>query len=392
MAAIPFELVAPGVPGEVGVNRPLWPLANSVVDLDFANARYYGGTLANMLSTTRASVGYARTTAGLLLPFAVNVPRLTDLGLLIEEARTNVVLWCRDLTNAAWTKSNITAALNQVGADGSASSATSLTATAGNGTVLQAITLGSSARFQSAFVKRLVGTGNIQMTTDNGATWTNITTTAIYQQLSIPSQTLANPTVGFRIVTNGDSIAVDFVMNEGGTFQTSPILTTTVSVTRAADNITAAGALLGRFTPAQGSVFVQSVMPPEGTASRQLWTPSDAAGNEQIALRQVNASLPRLDVVQGGVNKVVAIGTIIAANAAVKMSAGWVSGDTASFSNNTTNSYSVGAQATTYSTPAITAIQIGGAPWYTGYWNNYVKRIAIWNSRLPDGVLKALTA
>jgi hypothetical protein len=156
-------------------------------------------------------------------------------GVLMEDARTNVVLWSRDLTNAAWTKSNVTATQNQIGADGIAASATSLTATAGNGTALQAITLGSSARAQSAYVKRITGSGVIQMTTDNGATWTAVAVTSAWSRVSIPAQTLANPTVGFRIVTNGDAIAVDFVQNENGPFPTSPILTTTVAVARTAD-------------------------------------------------------------------------------------------------------------------------------------------------------------
>lgn len=163
------------------------------------------------------------------------VSGLMTPGVLLEDARTNVVLWSRDLTNAAWVKTNITPAKNQIGADGVANSASLLTATAGNGTALQAITLGSSARFQSAYVKRVTGSGTVNMTTDNGATWTAVTVTSAWTRVSIPTQTLANPTVGFRLVTNGDAIAVDFVQNENGTFPTSSIPTTTVAVARVAD-------------------------------------------------------------------------------------------------------------------------------------------------------------
>jgi hypothetical protein len=56
--------------------------------------------------------------------------------------------------------------------------------------------------------------------------------------VTIPVQTLANPTVGFRIVTSGDAIAVDFVQNETGTGASSEIATTTAAVTRAADEAT----------------------------------------------------------------------------------------------------------------------------------------------------------
>lgn len=156
----------------------------------------------------------------------------TVRGGLLERARTNPVLHSRDLTNAAWVKTNVTPLKDQAGIDGAASSASRITATAANGTCLQAVTLASSDRFQSAYVKRLVGSGTIQMTMDNGATWTTVTTTTSWTRVVIPVQTLANPTVGFRIVTSGDSIAVDFVQNENGIEPTSPIATTTLAVTR----------------------------------------------------------------------------------------------------------------------------------------------------------------
>lgn len=156
------------------------------------------------------------------------------LGLRQEETRTNVVLWDRDLTNAAWTATNVTVAKDQTGIDGVSSSSSSLTATAGNGTVCQSITLGSSARYETAFVKRITGTGTIQMSMDN-STYTTIAITNPWARYNIPTQTLANPTVCFKIVTSGDAIAVDFVQNENGIFQTTPILTTTVSVNRPVD-------------------------------------------------------------------------------------------------------------------------------------------------------------
>src|SRR6266550_5827889 len=179
--------------------------------------------------------------------------------------RTNVVLWNRDMTNAAWVKTTMTAAKDQLGVDGVANSASSLLATAGNATCLQAITLGSSLRAQAVWVKRLVGSGTINMTMDNGATWTVITLTANWTRVTIPSQTLANPTIGFRIVTNTDKIAVDYVQNENGAFQSSAIATTTVAVTRAADSLT----LPFNFGPLDCTVLAR--------IARPVW--ADAAGD-----------------------------------------------------------------------------------------------------------------
>ncbi len=159
-------------------------------------------------------------------------------GYLVEGQRTNEVLWNRDLTNVAWTPTDATVAKNQVGIDGAASSASLITATGANATVLQSITEGSAARRLSAFVKCVTCTGEIDLTEDGGSTWTNVASllnSSTYTRVSTPAQTVTNPSVGFRIVASGDKIAVDYVQNEAGTYLTSPIATTTVAVTRNMD-------------------------------------------------------------------------------------------------------------------------------------------------------------
>src|SRR5690606_23459445 len=115
---------------------------------------------------------------------------------------------------AAWTKTNVTANKDQTGLDGVPNSASRITATSSNGTCLQAITHASLTWYLTAFVRRLSGSGTIQMTMDNGSTWTTITVTSEWTRVPIAAQTLANPTVGFRIATSGDSIAVDLVQCE----------------------------------------------------------------------------------------------------------------------------------------------------------------------------------
>jgi hypothetical protein len=182
------------------------------------------------VTDTHAGTIYAPNSAGLYLPFGANVPVLTDLGLQTTLTRTNSCLRSRDMTNAAWTKSNMTTAETATGIDGVVNSATTLTASAGNATVLQAITLASSADTYSVFLKRISGTGNIDITIDNGSTWTTKVLTTAWQRFSV-TQTLANPTVGIRIVTSGDSVAADFSQLEVGACASSPIPTTAAGVT-----------------------------------------------------------------------------------------------------------------------------------------------------------------
>lgn len=168
-------------------------------------------------------------------PFEYDFLTGAYLGLVPEGSRTNVVLWNRDLTNAAWTASNVTRAKDQVGIDGVANSASSITATANNGTLTQAITLASSQRFQSAFIKRLNGVGAISMSMDGGSTFTGVNAGQAWSRVSIPAQTLANPSVVFKLGTSGDKIAVDFVQNEDGPNASTPMLVTTAAFTRSQD-------------------------------------------------------------------------------------------------------------------------------------------------------------
>lgn len=179
-----------------------------------------------------------RALADVLRPEWISINGVLRAHTLHEKSATNIVLWNRDLTNAAWVKTSVTAAKDQTGTDGTANSASKITATGANGTCLQAITLASSDRYQSAYVKRVTGSGVINMTLDNGATWTAITVTSAWSRVTIPGQTFTNPTVGFQIVTSGDAIAVDLVQNEGGLlYATTPIPTTTTALTRAADRL-----------------------------------------------------------------------------------------------------------------------------------------------------------
>lgn len=230
---------------------PSWVYPGAKFDLDFANQRYWGGNVALCANSNAAvamqslingpnnnKVQYAPDIYGNLLSFIANVPRITPgLGLWCEENYTNYALWCRDQTNAAWTKLTMTAAKDQPSADipATANTASSLTASSALGTSLQSITQASTTFIFSAYVKRLTGSGTVGISVD-GTTWTDITAlinSNTYTLVQTPVQTLANPIVGFRISTNGDAIAVDFCQCENSAIgATSPLITTTASLAR----------------------------------------------------------------------------------------------------------------------------------------------------------------
>lgn len=211
---------------------------------DFAGTRSLAATfgLGPTLTFTRASSGTYFDASGVLQTASTNEPRFDNLpdggslGLLFELARTNELLWNRDCTDAAWTKTNITPTLDATGLGGVANSASTLTATAGNGTCGQAITLGSAEYTFSVYVKRVTGTGDIDITDNSGAAWTTLTGLSDTQWTRHDiTRTQANPDVGFRIVTSGDAIEVDYGQVEANNAPSSAIATTSSSASRSED-------------------------------------------------------------------------------------------------------------------------------------------------------------
>ena len=156
-------------------------------------------------------------------------------GVLLEPGRTNAALQAQDFTQAAWVKTNITAARDVVDLRGLANSASRLTATANNATVLQSITAASATRVTSFYLRRITGTGTVEIPQNGGTKWTAVTLTGDWQRFSIPFATITNPQIGIRIGTSGDVVAVDAAQCEIGTFPTSPILSEGTALTRQAD-------------------------------------------------------------------------------------------------------------------------------------------------------------
>jgi hypothetical protein len=131
----------------------------------------------------------------------------------------NNCLWGRDATNAAWTKSNVTAGKTATGLDNVANSASRLTAAANDATLLQLLTAATGTRTTSAWIKRVSGSGTVSLTRNGGTGWTDITSslvTGTWVPVSLTSDVGANPTVGLKMGTSGDVIDVDCFQDENG--------------------------------------------------------------------------------------------------------------------------------------------------------------------------------
>jgi hypothetical protein len=94
-------------------SEPEWILSGAVIDIDFAESAAWNGAgsvaPASLITCTRAQTvsSYGTSFNGTRVAFAANTARITDRGLLVEEARTNICLQSENL-NSGWTKANLT--------------------------------------------------------------------------------------------------------------------------------------------------------------------------------------------------------------------------------------------------------------------------------------------
>ncbi len=167
----------------------------------------------------------------------LSIPPFTSLGLLVEGARTNLAIRSGDISNVAWVAANMTKGTTSVtDPTGMANANVRLTASAPNGTLLQTVTSAIDDYSYAVFMKRVTGTGDIDLTVDNGVTWTTKTLTSDWLRFDVSDASETNPVFGVRIVTSGD--AIDFWgsdLNKNTIFPTSHIPTVAASVTRNAD-------------------------------------------------------------------------------------------------------------------------------------------------------------
>lgn len=224
-------------------------VAGPYVSVGVLSAPYHGGGTDGVKYFATDSSGVAITDA-------------TMLGAHIDPAsKTNTMLWCRDLTNAAWVKTNCTPLKNQTGVDGLANACSLLTAAAADATILQTITTVATAACTGWKVKRVTGTGSIYITRDGGSNWTDITSlinSSTFTLVGIENTSVTNPQVGFKIATSGDEFIIDSGRNHSGKQLCEDIFTTAAAVTRSPESLTyqtasnfsdTAGTILATFRP-----------------------------------------------------------------------------------------------------------------------------------------------
>lgn len=315
-----------------------------------------------------------------LSPTAISPSTL--LGYLVEASRTNNVLWCRDFTNAAWVKTTMTAALDQVGIDGKANGASSLLATGANATAAQTVTIAAVNRPFGIYIKRLVGTGNVDISQD-GAAFTTQTLGSGWTRCTLIASQL-NPVLTIRLATSGDKIAVDYASLESGAGAIpsagSPIATTTVAVTRNADVLTYA---IANASGTAGTAYAEVTRDiassvTDGTAKAIV---GGNTSNHFLYYQSANGFLTLFD---GTTATQIAVAD--SANTTYKVASRWSGSATGLIKNGgavTTGSFDGDMNAT--------AVSIGNAG-ASNFLNGNVRNVRVWTRALADSQFVSLTS
>lgn len=417
-------MIGPGVGPSFYSGAPL-PFLGATFGADFTTSQYQlsGAVYSAPTSLpgwtfTRASTGYAETVAGVLVPFASGAPRITDKGLLVEEARTNVATDSNAMsagigntvTSAAAvapdgntvaqrvTKTDATTPryYNQY-TDLTVAAATTYTVSRyfkydGYDTVVS-LEYNNIASFDLSWVAPFtVAASGITASTPSGCTngvvalgngwyrcWATFTSGA--------APTGVNPTYLSRITgASGVTVLTAFGQLEAGAFATSYIPTTTASATRAAD----VAYVTGIATPPAGYTPVVEFAPIAiGAATAiQLAFDDGTAANRTLIYLPGSAT----------VTNFVTTGNVAQANE--QMGASAVAGSTykAALRVNTNdlrgagNGTLGGADLLLTLPTAPTALRFGVGPTSVQQANAYIRRAILYPTAFNDAALQAATA
>jgi hypothetical protein len=192
--------------------------------------------------------------------------------------------------------------------------------------------------------------------------------------------------VGIRLAVSGDAVAMDYGQVEDGLFVTSPILTTSATVTRSADIATILNvANTSWFNQAQGSLYTSAVslaLVP-GTLSPHIFSINDGSIVNRVGIAR-RAGTNTLQIIAGNLIEFTnAAITGIKINAALSY-----------YGNNTIGAVSELEPQTAYSIgqgPTKITFTIGGAPTGQRLWNGTIQQIWYSPVRLNEAQLKVLT-
>jgi len=389
------------------------------------------GNAKDLITFTRASTGTFLGSNGLLQTAAINTPRVeydangVAKGLLIEEARTNLVTYSEAFDNGIWSKpSGVSVAANtDVAPDGTTAADT--VTSAGN-QIEQTVSCSTSTTYtNSLYFKKTAGATYtpgmyllfaggtliiyaVRLDTDTGIATAvsagGFTTPAAfsvsdegdYWRLSITGSSGNNTAVSLRLYSNlnagGASGAGSQVIwgaqVEQGSFPTSYIPTSGATATRSADIASVSVSEFG-YNQAQGTVVVEAnpILSGSPIGLQGIVEFNNGTTNDQITI--INENNDRLRIIIDPTSAANDVDfTISGAEGSEKYAAAWATNDVQAAHGGL-----LGAGDTSSNPPAtITTLTIGNDAGSSIPLNGHIKSINYYPLRLSDAKLQELTS
>jgi hypothetical protein len=403
------------------------------LDLNFARTKTLNDAITgrNLVTFTRvqtASNGSTYIAAdGLIKTAASNEPRFQhnpttgeSLGLLVEEARTNLVLQSQDAATT-WVAISAAVTTNTTVAPDGTTTADTITASSSTiGRIQQTITFtgdgdkaisiwlkaGTSPRTAvniddstAGFVNRLglniTWTGGVATGSTTQGTLQGIDTypSGWYRIRALATGLIAANTNRFRIesdTTNGTgSVIVWGAQAENGAFPTSYIPTTTATVTRAADVASITGSNFSSwYNQTEGSFYVENQLPPSnppaGTFPGVL-SANNGTSTNQMMIYWLSTTVGRWFVRESGTITADISASAVTAGSSTRFAVRYASNDAAI----SANGGAIGSD-TSVVLPTVDRLTIG-AQAVTAPLNGTIRRLAYWPTRLSNTTLQAIT-
>ena len=390
------------------------------------------GVLDSRVTVTRALNTATRTnSSGYIEGVNADLPRfdydpvtLAPRGLLIEEQRTNLLLWSEDMTKAVWAPLNGTIASSSVVGPNGLTNLAVFTATSAGCRNEQYFNLPSGATYTMSVVLaagtsnfgglvaagsanagaiyNLTGAGAVVSTIGSGVSATIQKLSATLYRCTLTfttTSTVTTPcgwgvsdgsTYAFGIYPSASSGTVygSFAQLEAGAFATSYIPTTTTSLTRNADVVGMTGTNFSSWYNASEGSFVaeaSSFSPPSASSLYWVLSANDGATSNTINVVAFN-NLWIGSVAVGGVSQADLAQTgVYTAGATAKIALGYKANSFAASVNGLTpltdNSGSV---------PSVNRLDLGNLSGIF-YLDGHIRKLNYYPQRLTNAELQAFS-
>lgn len=389
------------------------------------------GVLDPRVTVTRAlntatrvnSSGVIETVNADLPRFDYNPVTLAPRGLLIEEARANLMLYSQNFADVIWTKgAGASVSQNVVGPDNLSNSAATLTALSGSGAhwLYQlfagsaapythsvyakagtaswlGVSFGGGADADGAFFNLANGTigtvafGSTATITNAGNGWYMCTITRTLAAANYFGALAIHTANNQSLTWSANGTETIFIYGdqvEAGAFATSYIPTTTTSLTRNADVVTMTGTNFSDwYNASEGALsFEGSILADQGATTVDFSQISNGVSNSNIiSLCMFGATATLFQVVNGTTQANIDLGTL-AVGSVFKMTGAYKLDSFAGAINGGAAVTDVSGSIPTGMTQIGLGNRLGG-----GYMNGHARRFMYWPQRLTNAEIQAFS-